>query len=345
MVGKGDSILIGPTRYELLSPLAAGGMGKVYLACQHGWSGFQKTIAIKMILSRFERTEEFVLRFIGEAKLVADLIHENIVQVYQLGSTPDQYYIVMEYIDGVDLLDFIQAHTLSNTALDPDVGAFVISRVCKGLQYAHNKCARDGQPLGVVHGDIAPRNIMISLEGVVKVTDFGIAKARHLVASQEGSVLMGHLAYMSPEQARGEETDQRSDLFSLGTVMFELLTGQCLFGGQSIRETLANVVRAKLPDLQSCRSELPEALAKIVSRALERDLTKRYQTAAEMGNDLEHYLYHDRFGPTNLKLGAYVRRMCSDMKRKPEVTSQRWPTGTQLGWHGDTVTMTWGSSR
>ena len=299
-------------RYELYSKIAEGGMGSVYRANQLGVEQFRKDVALKMIRSHFSQNDEFVRLFISEAKLVADLVHENIVQVYHLGKADEQYFIAMEYVDGINLQDFMTTHQERALVLDPDLGGFIISRICRGLEYAHNKADRQGQALNIVHRDVSPRNIMINYEGVVKLTDFGIAKAARVMEQQEGSVLMGKVAYMSPEQARGEETDRRSDLFSLGVVMYEVLTGRHFVQDEDIRHSdirrsLAKVSTAKIPDPKSIRSDLPDGLSAILMKALERDRKKRYQTAGEMGDALENYMYHDRYGPTNVTLGNYVK--------------------------------------
>lgn len=293
--------------YEMVRLLAEGGMGAVYEAKQFGAEGFEKTVAIKTILESYSTNPEFVRLFIGEAKLVADLVHENIVQVYHLGKAEPIYYIALEFVDGINLEEFINWH-LDRKRLPPaDLCAFIISRVCRGLEYAHNKRGRDGQLLGIVHRDVSPKNIMLNSEGVVKLTDFGIAKARMLMEQEEGEVLMGKVEYMSPEQARYEETDCRSDIFSLGIVMFELLTGRHIFETEDIYETLRNVKNKPIPNPRDFRKDLPEDLVKILMSSLERDLNKRYATAGKMGFDLEYHMYHKGYGPTNVTLGNYLK--------------------------------------
>jgi serine/threonine-protein kinase len=305
----GDEFIEGNVRYKLTTKLAEGGMGAVYEAIQYGVEGFDKTMAIKTILESYTNNFEFVRMFIGEAKLVADLVHENIVQVYQLGRSKRSYYIAMEYVDGINLEDYIDRHFDIKKGLPVELGAFIVSRICRGLEYAHSKMGRDGQPLNIVHRDISPKNVMMNYEGVVKLTDFGIAKARQLMQQKEGEVLMGKVEYMSPEQARFGETDRRSDLFSLGIVLYEILTGHHIFSVEDIYETLENVKHKEIPDPRAYNPDIPEDLVKIVMKALERDIFKRYQTAGEMGYDLEYYMYHDRFGPTNVALSLYLREL------------------------------------
>jgi serine/threonine protein kinase len=293
--------------YTMVRRLAEGGMGAVYEAKQFGAEGFEKTVAVKTILESFSTNPEFVRLFIGEAKLVADLVHENIVQVYHLGRTGNIYYIALEYVEGLNLEQFIDYHLNAELAMPIELCAFITSRVCRGLEYAHNKRGRDGDHLNIVHRDVSPKNIMINHEGVVKLTDFGIAKARMVMEQEEGEVLMGKVEYMSPEQARYEATDRRSDLFALGIVMYELLTGHHIFETEDIYQTLENVKEAPIPHPKKYRADLPDMLCDILMRSLERDLNKRYQTAGEMGVALEYYMYHKGYGPTNVTLGNYVK--------------------------------------
>jgi eukaryotic-like serine/threonine-protein kinase len=295
--------------YRKVRKIAQGGMGAVYEAKQFGAEGFNKTVAVKTILGNYCNNAEFVRLFIGEAMLVADLVHENIVQVYHLGKIDEIYYISMEYVEGFNLEKFIDTHVVDkNIPLPIELGAFIISRVCRGLEYAHNKQGQDGQPLGIVHRDVSPKNIMLNYEGVVKLTDFGIAQAR-MYMQQNPEVMMGKVEYMSPEQASYEPTDRRSDLFSLGIVMYELLVGKHIFSTDDPFQTLDNVKTKPIPDPKLLRPDLPDDLCKIMLRALDRDVTKRFQTAGEMGTALEYFLYHDRYGPTNVTLGKYLRKV------------------------------------
>ena len=294
-------------RYEIIRKIAEGGMGSVYEAVQYGVEGFEKTVAIKTVLEEFTNSLEFVNMFIGEAKLVSDLIHEHIVQVYQLGKTARMYYIVMEYVSGVTLHQYLERHYESEKPLPIELGAFIASRVCRGLEYAHRKHGREGQHLGIVHRDVSPKNIMMSFEGVAKLGDFGIAKARNYMQQKEGEILMGKVEYMSPEQARYEETDLRSDIFSL--VLYQVLTDVQIFETDDVYDTLHNVKHQKIRDPREYRREVPEELARITMKALQRPLESRYQNAGEMGYELERYMYHDRYGPTDEKLAAYLKEL------------------------------------
>jgi eukaryotic-like serine/threonine-protein kinase len=294
--------------YELVRKIADGGMGEVYEARLAGVRGFEKTVAIKTILPELSSNAEFVRMFVGEARLVADLVHENIVQVYQLGQSGAMLYMAQEFVEGVNLEQLMLYHQRSRLPLPIELGAFIISRLCRALEYAHARCGADGLPLGIVHRDVSPKNVLLNFEGVVKLADFGIAKAHHLMEQDEGEVLMGKAEYMSPEQASFAATDRRSDVFALGTLMIELLTGHQLFKTDNLLDTIQAVVSRTLPPLASLRSDLPDELVRIATKALQRPLDARYQTAGEMGYDLEYFMYHDRFGPTNLMLGTYLRK-------------------------------------
>ncbi len=296
-------------QFRLARKIADGGMGSIYEAVLFGSEGFEKTLTIKTIREKFTGDADFVDMFIGEAKLVADLVHQNIVQIYKLGRIGNTYYIAMEYVHGINLQQFTNRHTELNIKVPTELGAFIISRVCRGLEYAHSKRDKHGQPLGVVHRDISPKNLMISAEGEVKITDFGIAKARNLMKDQEGQVLMGKAQYMSPEQAAYLPTDRRSDIFSLGVVMFEMLTGESVFGSnEETTVLLDNVQKKEIPRPRDVNPDIPEPLEKIMLKALDRNLAKRYQDAGQMGHDIEYFMYHKGYGPTIVTLEKYVRQ-------------------------------------
>ncbi len=305
-------------QFRFTRKIAEGGMGAIYEALLFGSEGFEKTVTIKTIREKFTGDRDFVDMFIGEAKLVADLVHQNIVQIYKLGRIGNTYYIAMEYVQGINLQEFMNRHLEIGQKVPIDLGAFIISRVCRGLEYAHAKRDKSGVSLGVVHRDISPKNLMISSEGEVKITDFGIAKARNLMKDQEGQVLMGKAQYMSPEQAQYMPTDARSDIFSLGVVMFELLTGESIFG--STEETtviLENVVVKDIPKPRDINPEIPEALEKIMLKALDRNLAKRYQDAGKMGYDMEYFMYHKGYGPTIVTLEKYMRQLFPQLYKAP----------------------------
>src|SRR5215468_8669010 len=283
-------------RYEIVRKIFEGGMGIVYEALQHGARNFTKRVAIKVIRQTYANQNQFIENFIGEAKLVADLIHTNIVQTYHLGEANGVYFIAMELIRGVNLEQFCQQLTDKKRQLPKELAVFIVSRVARGLAYAHAKTDKDGKPLGIVHRDVSLKNIMIAFEGDVKLTDFGIAKARGFLTDQEGEVVAGKADYMSPEQANFQITDKRSDLFSAGVVLAHLLLGRNIFKSNTPEESRQRMINMPIPDFRPLDERVDERLNQILHRALSRDLDKRYPTADEMLYDLEHYIYHSGYG-------------------------------------------------
>ena len=296
-------------RYEIVRKIFEGGMGIIYEAEQHGARNFVKRIAIKVIRQSYASQKQFIENFIGEAKLVADLIHTNIVQTYHLGEAKNVYYISMELIRGVNLEQFADQMRDKQRVLPVEMAVFIASRVCRGLAYAHAKLDKDGKPLGIVHRDVSFKNVMIAFEGDVKLTDFGIAKAKGFLIDNEGEVVAGKADYMSPEQANFQITDKRSDIFSLGVVLGNLLLARNIFKGNSPEESRKNMMTMPIPDFRTLDARIDERLNEILHRALARDLNQRYPHADEMLYDLEHYIYHSGYGPTNETLGKLIREL------------------------------------
>jgi len=284
-------------------------MGVVYEAFQYGVGNFRKVVAIKLIREEYSAIPEFQKNFIGEARLVADLIHTNIVQTYHLGLVGGQHYMVMEFVNGVNLEQFIERHHQMERPIPIDFAVFIASRVARGLTYAHQRTDRQGRPLHIVHRDVNPKNVMIAFEGDVKLTDFGIAKALNLMYNEEGKVIPGKDEYCSPEQASYAVTDARADLFSLGIVLTELLLGRNVFRAEDRLQSRKNVLTMPIPRFSDLRPEIDGKLEVILRKVLERNRDLRYQTALELLTDLELYLYSDRYGPTNEKLGVYLREL------------------------------------
>lgn len=309
---------------EIVRTIAEGGMGVVYEARQKGIGQFEKRVAVKLIREEYSKIEEFRNNFIGEARLVADLIHTNIVQTYHLGEISGQYFMTMEYVEGITLEDFIDRHLETRQAIPPDIAAFIISRICRGLSHAHQRCDASGRNLGIVHRDVNPRNIMLGSEGDVKLTDFGIAKALDLMYNKEGEVIAGKDAYLSPEQALREITDARADLFSCAIVLAEMLLGENIFEANDEEHTRGNILKLSIPDFTEIRPDIDVSLDDILQRGLKRDRDKRYQTARHMLTALELFLYGKGYGPTNEKLAAYMRELFSE---KGESAALRWTEG------------------
>jgi serine/threonine protein kinase len=296
-------------RYEIVRKLFEGGMGIVYEAEQLGARQFVKRVAIKVVRQNYADQKQFIENFIGEAKLVADLIHTNIVQTYHLGETNGIYFIAMELIRGANLEQFEQQLRDKHRQLPKELAVFIVSRVARGLAYAHAKTDKDGKALGIVHRDVSFKNILIAFEGDVKLSDFGIAKARGFLTDQEGEVVAGKADYMSPEQANFQITDKRSDLFSAGVVLSHLLLGRNIFKAASSEESRQSIMNMPIPDFRALDERIDNRLNEILHRTLARDLNKRYATADELLYDLEHYMYHTGYGPTNETLGRFIREL------------------------------------
>lgn len=277
--------------YQLLERVAVGGMAEVFRAKRTGVEGFEKVVAVKRILSHLSDNKEFVDMFIDEAKMVAGLAHPNVAQIFDLGKHEKNYWIAMEYVHGRDLRTIMRRAREHGLRIPLDISTYVVSKVCAALEYAHRKKDDKGQPMLIVHRDISPQNILISFEGDVKLTDFGIAKAASKASTTDKGALRGKLLYMSPEQAWGKPMDKRSDVFSLGIVFYEMLTEQKPFLGTSEMSILETVRECRVPPPTSINDKIPEKLERVVMKALERDPEVRYQDAGEMLRDLERVLH------------------------------------------------------
>ena len=280
------------SKYRILHELGAGGMGTVRKGLLLGQAGFQRPIVVKQL-----RTPEpdHLRLFVEEARRYAVLDHENIGRIFDFERIDGELCIVLEYIDGWSVIEYLERHRELGYLPDVDLSVFIASRVCRGLQYVFEK-------VGIVHRDVSPSNVMMTTEGTVKLIDFGIA-AR---SGTRESYLAGKPSYMAPEMVVEMRADQRSDIFSLGSVLFELLTGDRLFTGETTAEILERVVAGDIPKTRSMNPLVPEAVEAIVLRALERASARRFPTAAAMGEACEHYLYDKGYGPTNLTLKHYL---------------------------------------
>ena len=303
------------TKFKIIREIAIGGMGEIYLAEQIGSETFRKTVAIKVIKESLVSDQDTMKMFVGEAKLVADLIHENIVQVYNFEKIEDDYYLIMEYADGPNLESFMNRHRFMNRHVPVDIAAFIISRVARGLAYIHNKRDKKGDRLKIVHRDISPSNIIMTYQGGVKLIDFGIAKALHMKLPDEREILMGKYPYMSPEQVQGEITDFRSDIFSLGLVGYELLTGKQAYDSKDAASLLQSR-KQKAVEPQELNSAIPAALNQIIMRALAFQPQDRFLSASEMRESLEHFLYDKGFGPTSETLAQYLDLLFPEAKKQ-----------------------------
>lgn len=276
-------------KYQLVRELAAGGMAQIFLAVYQGLEGFNRVVAVKRVLPHMT-TPEFVQMFLDEARLAARLEHPNIVRTYEFGVEAGRYFMVMEYLAGEDLNAVLSRAAKTNHRLSIPFIIDVVSRVCAGLHFAHELGDVDGRPLGLVHRDVTPANIIITYFGEVKLIDFGVAKSASNVGQTRAGMLKGKISYMSPEQLRSRGIDRRSDVFSAGVVLWELLTGVRLFARDSDAATLYAIIDDPVPSVRTHRPEVPEELARIVDRALARAPEERWATAEEMQLALEAVL-------------------------------------------------------
>lgn len=287
---NGEERASGYGRYVLLERVAVGGMAEVFRAKREGVEGFEKVVAVKRILPHLSSNKDFVDMFVAEAKMVASLSHPNIAQIFDLGKIDDSYYIAMEFVEGRDLRTILTRARNRGTLLGVDLAALIAAKVGAALEYAHRHRDDAGNELRIVHRDVSPQNILVSTEGEVKLVDFGIARAATKASHTDSGSLRGKLLYMSPEQAWGKSLDNRSDIFSLGGVFFEALTGHPLFSGNSEMSILERVRDARFLTPSSLNPAVPIELEAIVTRALQREPEDRYQDAAEMLKDLDTYL-------------------------------------------------------
>ncbi len=296
-------------QYTLLERIAVGGMAEVWKARMRGVEGFQKTVAIKRILPHMTDNAEFVGMFIDEAKLAAQLTHPNIVHIYDLGKIGRDYYIAMEYVDGRDLRSLLNAGRRKGMPLPLGLALLIAARLASALDYAHRKRDFEDRELGLVHRDVSPQNVLLTGEGDVKLCDFGIAKAVSKASQTQMGALKGKLQYMSPEQAWGRPVDGRSDLFSLGAVLFEMVTGERLFAGDSEVSVLEAVRQGRVRTPRQVDPALPREVDEIVMRALALEPQDRFQSAGEMKQRLEGALaaLSPSTGPADLAI--YIQRV------------------------------------
>jgi serine/threonine protein kinase len=279
-------------RYSLLAKIATGGMAEIWLADQAGLQGFTKLIVIKRILESYSKNPEFVSMFLDEARIAAQLNHPNVVQIFDLGEHAGAYYIAMEYLPGENLSAVVRTGIKKGQPLPMTLAARIMSGAAAGLGHAHNKVGGDGKKLGVVHRDVSPQNLIITLDGNVKVVDFGVARAANRATQTTDGHIKGKIAYMSPEQASGTLVEARSDVFGLGVILFEVTTGTRFYESREMPHMIAMLCGANpLPTARERNPEVPEALSKIIDIALSRDPSKRYASGSELHEALEGWLH------------------------------------------------------
>ena len=333
-------------QYVLQRQLAVGGMAEIWLATTQGPAGFQKDVVIKRILPQFANDATFVEMFLDEARLAASLSHPHIVSIFNLGQDGDSYFIAMEFIEGYDLSRLIVRAKTRGHSIPAQIAVRIVADACAGLDYAHNFVDREGNRVGLVHRDISPHNLLISRNGVVKLVDFGVAKAASSVHKTQTGMVKGKLAYLSPEQIHAKVLDGRSDIFAMGIVLYELLTGERPFGGESELLAISAILNEPHQPMSSFRADLPAGLDEIIARALAKKAQDRFQSAAELERALELWLKEQQQLVTQRDLADFLTGLFSERPAAPTgggptllgevdaVSSTRLETATEGAWAG-----------
>ncbi|MDX1501162.1 MAG: protein kinase [Thermoanaerobaculia bacterium] len=304
--------------YELGERIAVGGMAEIWTARMTSVEGFEKRVAIKKILPHLSDSGDFERMFVEEAKLAAGLNHENIIHIYDLGKVNEQYFIAMEYVEGRDLGAILAAARRRGERVPTGLAVLVGARLAAALDYAHRRPDAGGEANAVVHRDVSPRNVLVGRDGRIKLCDFGVAKMASSVASTQIGAIKGKIPYMSPEQAHGRAVDGRSDLFSLGAVLFEMATGRRLFSADSEISLLEAVRECRVRDPRELEPGLPDAFAEVILKALRRDPDERFASASEMQHQLEQILYGLRPTPGAEDLARYLEAVFSPAEAASE---------------------------
>jgi serine/threonine protein kinase len=296
-------------RYRLIEEIATGGMAEVHLGSFQGAAGIEKLVAIKRIKPEHARDADYVRMFLNEARIAATLHHPNLVQTYDSGCEDGTYFLAMEYLRGQDTRRIIQALAVAGREMPLDVAIAIAHGAATGLHYLHEKRDAAEQALGLVHRDVSPANIVVTSDGVVKLVDFGIAKAVRRGNDTRGGALKGKIAYMSPEQCRSERLDRRSDIFSLAIVLWELTVGRRLFDQGSDLEIMRAIDAVEVPRPSRLVPRYPPDLERIVEKGLARDREQRYRTAEQMQIDLERFAHERQLTITPRRLSSFLRSL------------------------------------
>jgi len=296
-------------RYILLEKIATGGMAEIWIAKQIGVDGFEKLIVIKKILEKFSENKKFAKMFIEEAKVASKLAHPNIAQIYDLGNHNNIYYIAMEYIHGYDILSIIKKGVITNNILPMNYSIKIISTAASALYYANNFRDVNAEKLNIVHRDISPQNILVSYHGITKIVDFGIAKANSSSEETQVGILKGKYPYMSPEQILGKKLDARSDIFSLGIILYEITVGKRLFKAKNELKTFKLITEERIIPPIEIHPNFPKKLNDIIMKALSKKRSERYNSAKEFSNALDNSLIELNINITTMKISNYLKRL------------------------------------
>ena len=304
-------------RYNLIERLEAGGMAEVFLAEATSVQGFKKRVAIKRVLPHLASHANFIGMFLDEARLGARLTHANIVSVFDIGKSDNSFFIVMEFVDGTNLKKIIETLRLKRKPFPLKDVIYIAMEACRGLSYAHELLDDDGNLVELVHRDVSPPNILISKRGEVKVTDFGLAKARTQLERTDPGVVKGKFSYLSPEVANGQPVDARADIFALGVCIWEMLSGRRLFLGETDYDTVQAVSNADVPSLVGDHPEVDPQFEMLLLQSLARDPAERFQSAREFGDSLASYLVHHQMKVTSYDIANLVKAALERQKSVP----------------------------
>ncbi len=302
-------------RYRVIEKLASGGMAEVFRAESAGLEGFKKQVAIKRVLPHLSEKKKFISMFLDEARLSAHLSHSNCVQVFDIGVGDNAYFIVMEFVDGADLKAVLETLKKQGREMAIEDAVFIAVKICEGLCYAHELTDQEGRPFAVVHRDVSPPNVLMTRHGEIKIVDFGLAKASSQLEKSEPGIIKGKFSYLSPEAALGKDVDHRTDIFAVGIILWEMLTGQRLFLGDTDFATVKLVQQAVVPQLSKTNPKVSLELDRIVNKALARDPAQRFQTARELGIQLNEFLYRYGKAVGSFKIATLVLSTIKDKAR------------------------------
>jgi serine/threonine protein kinase len=307
-------------KYRLIGVMNSGGMAELFLAQQAGLEGFTKVVALKRILPHLAQSPDFVQMFLDEARLAARLDHPNIVRIYDFGEVNGQYFLAMEYLPGEDLSRIHHMLRRTGNKAPVDLAAAIVQAAAEGLHFAHQLTDSGGKPLGLVHRDANPANIIVTYQGTVKVVDFGVAKAVSNVSQTQAGQVKGKSAYLAPEQATGEpDIDRRADVFCLGIVLWETLTGKKLFARENDTASAQAVVSSPVPPPNKLRPDIPPELDAITLRALAKNPDQRFQTAGELADEIETYFHGRGFHSSPKNLTTWMEELFG----KPRADAKR----------------------
>ena len=307
-------------KYRVIKRLEAGGMAEVYLGEAVSVQGFRKKVAIKRVLPHLAQNQSFIEMFLDEARLSARLDHANIVSVFDISKREDTYFLIMEFVDGINLKRILESLTKRGQRIRLVDAVYLAIEACRGLSYAHELADENGKPLGIVHRDISPPNIMVTRRGEVKLADFGLAKASTQIQTTDPGVVKGKFSYLSPEAANGLQVDARTDIFAIGIVLWEMLAGKRLFWGENDYATVKLIQKANVPRLAPLNREVDEAFEEVLLKALTREPENRYQSAREFGGALSDYLYRHQLNVNAYDVARLVESL-SDGASAPEEQS------------------------